>query len=82
MFIRYVDENGNNVRVDIDNMSYSELLDLKERVSGLPAYSVVCGIISDKINDEVVHSKTFCDVSVKKFKHKVKSKKHRKYFRK
>ena len=31
MFVRYVDENGNDVRVDIDNMSYSELLDLKEK---------------------------------------------------
>ena len=41
MFVRYVDENGNDVSVDIDNMSYSELLDLKEKVSGLPAYSVV-----------------------------------------
>ena len=39
MFVRYVDENGNDVSVDIDNMSYSELLDLKEKVSGLMLFA-------------------------------------------
>lgn len=81
MFVRYVDENGNDVRVDIDNMSYSELLDLKEKVSGLPAYSVVCGIIQDKINDDVVYRKTSCGVGVKKFRRNVKNRKHEKYGR-
>ena len=81
MFVRYVDENGNDVSVDIDNMSYSELLNLKEKVSGLPAYSVVCGVIQDKINDDAVYRKTSCGVGVKKFRRNVKSRKHEKYGR-
>ena len=65
----YIDKYGNEVMVDVDNLSYSELIKLKEDVSGLPIYSVICGIINDKVESNTLRRKVSCyDTGIKKFK--------------